>query len=199
MVVTEATNAQTSVPHSGASSKGVPSHEHSKDSSSDERRSVKKESSSTSPMAHQLLQVIDVLQTVDDDDGNTHRSPSASLSSISHGVRVDYATIGNHRNNPYGSASVSLHKISRRNRKQTMSPAKVVPSESLTTATQDKNSPGEICCYSCHKLWKPTIICKDHLLTIHAESYVALAFFTLCGPMMLACRPSLFGGIIASM
>ena len=199
VVVTEATNAQTSVPHSGASSKGVPSHEHSKDSSSDERRSVKKESSSTSPMAHQLLQVIDVLQTVDDDDGSTHRSPSASLSSISHGVRVDYATIGNHRNNPYGSASVSLHKISRRNRKQTMSPAKVVPSESLTTATQDKNSPGEICCYSCHKLWKPTIICKDHLLTIQAESYVALAFFTLCGPMMLACRPSLFGGIIASM
>ena len=31
---------------------------------------------------------------------------------------------------------------------------------------------------------------------IHAESYVALAFFTLGRPMMLACCPSLFGGII---
>lgn len=141
VVVTEAANLQTSVPHSSGTSKGVSSHEHSKDSSSDERRSVKKESASTSPMAHQLLQVIDVLQTVDDDDGSTHRSPSASLSSLSHGVRVDYATIGNHRNDPYGSASVSLHKISRRNRKQTMSPAKVVSSESLMTTSRDKNSP----------------------------------------------------------
>lgn len=141
VVVTEAANVQTSVPHSSGTSKGVSGHEHSKDSSSDERRSVKKESASTSPMAHQLLQVIDVLQTVDDDDGSTHRSPSASLSSMSHGVRVDYATIGNHRNNLYGSATVPLHKISRRNRKQTMSPAKVVSSESLTTASQDKYSP----------------------------------------------------------
>ena len=163
VVVTEAANVQTSVSHYSGTSKGVSNHEHSKDSSSDERRTVKKESASTSPMAHQLLQVIDVLQTVDDDDdGNTRRSPSASLSSMSHGVHVDYATIGNHRNNPYGSATVPLHKISRRNRKQTMSPAKVVSSESLTTASQDKNSPGEICCNSRHKLCKPTIICKDY-------------------------------------
>lgn len=186
VVVTEATNVQTSVTHSNSASKGVSSHEHSKDSSSDERRSVKKESASTSPMAHQLLQVIDVLQTVDDDDGSTRRSSTGSLSSMSHGVHLDYAAIGNHRNTPYGSAAASLHKISRRNRKQTMSPAKVVSSESFTTAPQDKNSPGKICCNSRHKLCKPTIIGKDHWLTIHVENCVALAFFTLCGPMVSA-------------
>ena len=147
VVATEPTNVQLSDPHSNATSKGVSSHDHSKDSSSNERRSARKESTSTSPMAHQLLQVIDVLQTVDDEDGSTHRSPSASLASMSHGVHVDYAAIGNHRNNPYGSAAGSLHKISRRNRKQTMSSAKVISSESLATATQDKNSPGKICCY----------------------------------------------------
>ena len=160
VVVTEPTNVQTSVPHSNATSKGVSSHEHSKDS--DERTSVKKESASTSPMAHQLLQVIDVLQTVDDDGGSTHRSSSTSFSSMSHGVHADYVTIGNHRNTPYGNAAVSLHKLSRRNRKQTMSPAKVVSTESFTTASQDKHSPGKICCNSCHKLCKPNIICKDH-------------------------------------
>lgn len=147
VVVTEPTNVQTSVPHSNATSKGVSSHEHSRNCSSDERRSVKKESSSTSPMAHQLLQVIDVLQTVDDDDGNTRRPSSASLSSMSHGVCADYTTIGNHHNT-YRNAAGSLHKISRRNRKQAMSPTKVVSSESFTTTSQDKNSPGKICCHT---------------------------------------------------
>lgn len=145
VVVTEGENVQPSLPHSNPSNKGVSSRDHSKESSSDERSSVKKESASTSPMAHQLLQVIDVLQTVDDDDGSTRRSSASSLSSMSRGAPVGYAMAGGPHGIPYGSAAASLHKISRRNRKQNMSPVKVVSSESFTPVHQDKNSPGNIC------------------------------------------------------
>ena len=145
VVVTEATNAQTSIPHPSPTSKGTLSHEDNKNSSSDERSSVKKESASTSPMAHQLLQVIDVLQTVDDEVGSSRRSSTISLPSMPRGVPVGYGMAGDHQSTPYGSGAASFHKFSRRHRKQNMSPAKVVSSESLTPVLQEKNFSGNIC------------------------------------------------------
>lgn len=145
VVVTEGGNVQPSLPHVSPSGKGVSSHDQNKDGSSDEKSSEKKESASTSPMAHQLLQVIDVLQTVDDDDGSTRRSSAASLSSVSRGPPIGYAMAGGPHTISYGTAVASPHKISRRNRKQNMSPVKIVSSESFTTALHDKNSPGKIC------------------------------------------------------
>lgn len=146
VVVTDGANVQPSLPHPSPSSKGVSSHDQNKDGSSDEKSSEKKESASTSPMAHQLLQVIDVLQTVDDDDdGSTRRSSAACLSSVSRGPPVGYVMAGGPHSISYGTAVASPHKISRRNRKQNMSPVKVVSSESFMTAPHDKNSPGKIC------------------------------------------------------
>lgn len=118
--------------------KGSPSHEHGKDSSGHKLTSEKKESASTSPMAHQLLQVIDVLQTVDDDDdGSASRATTTSHTSLSHGVPGFQGT-------PYGQGVSSWHRVSRRNRKQNMSPVKVVHSHSLS---QDKNSSGKYLCF----------------------------------------------------
>lgn len=143
VVVTEPTNVSTSLPQSSPTSKSAPSQEESKNSSSEDGSSSRKESASTSPMAHQLLQVIDVLQTVDDEVGCSRRS--TTLSSMSRGVPVGYAMTGDHLNIPYGGGAVSFHKFSRRHRKQSMSPAKVISSESLTAAFQEKNSSGNTC------------------------------------------------------
>ena len=164
VVVTEATNVQPS-------SKGVSSHEHNKDSSSDERSSVKKEAATTSPMAHQLLQVIDVLQTVDDDDDCTHRSSTASLSSMSHGVPVGYTMTRDPHSSPYEV------KISRRSRKQNMSPLKVV-SVSSESLTPDKTSPGNICYNLPDKeLFYSIILPCDVINTKMAGSFIHFFFF----------------------
>lgn len=133
VVGADRTTAQAQTP----TSKGMSSHEHSKESSTDEHTSVKKEAASTSPMAHQLLQVIDVLQTVDDDDGSASRSATMSLASLSRGIP-------NLQGTPYGQGAASWQRVSRRNRKQNMSPMKVVvSSHSSSSVSQDKPSPGE--------------------------------------------------------
>lgn len=110
-------------------SKSTQSLETSKDNSSDKQILEKKESASTSPMAHQLLQVIDVLQTVDDDDGKANQ---ASHVSLSHGTPVPEGF-------PYVQGTASYHRTSRRSRKQNMSPVKVVCSHSTS---QDRSSSG---------------------------------------------------------
>lgn len=122
---TDETSSHAKMPHVSSRSfnKGQ---EHDKDSSTEEQSSAKKESASTSPMAHQLLQVIDVLQTEDDDNdkGVTSRPAPTSLVSLLRGVTTPHIT-------PYGhSAAASWHGASRRNRKQNMSPVKVVSTHS---------------------------------------------------------------------
>lgn len=138
VVVMEPTNVSTSLSQSSPTSKSASGQEESKNSSGEDRSSSRKESASTSPMAHQLLQVIDVLQTVDDEVGSSCRS--TTLSSMSRGVPVGYATTGDHLSIPYGGGAASFHKFSRRHRKQSISPAKVISSESLTSVFQEKNS-----------------------------------------------------------
>lgn len=136
VVGTDRASVQANNPFPSPTRKSAPSQEHSKDGSNDRQTSVKKESASTSPMAHQLLQVIDVLQTVDDDDGGASRSATMSHAALSHVVPGPQGT-------PYGPGSASWHRVSRRNRKQNMSPVKVVSSHSLS---QDKQSSGKDWC-----------------------------------------------------
>jgi len=87
-------------------------------------------------MAHQLLQVIDVLQTEDNDDGSASSSATMSLASLSRNVAGSQGT-------PYGQGATSWRRVSRRNRKQNMSPVKVVSSH-LSSVPQDKHSSGRI-------------------------------------------------------
>ncbi|KAK2565894.1 hypothetical protein P5673_010193 [Acropora cervicornis] len=108
------------------SSKTASSDENTKGISGEKEISVKKESVSTSPMAHQLLQVIDVLQTEDDDDRSTTRTSHVSSSHGSPGIL-------------YGKGTASWPRTSRRHRKQNMSPVKVLLSHSTS---QERSSSG---------------------------------------------------------
>ena len=135
-VTTDATNNQAKMLHISPS-KSASIHEHNKNSSGDDKSCTKKESVTTSPMAHQLLQVIDVLQTEDDDDGGSAiRSTKTSLASLLHGVSIPQTS-------PYGHGAFSWQRVSRRNRKQNVSPLKIALSHSLVSP--DKQSSGKCC------------------------------------------------------
>ena len=112
---------------SSPSSKSAPSDINTKSISGEKETSVKKESVSTSPMAHQLLQVIDVLQTEDDDDSSITRTSHVSSSHGSQGIL-------------YGKGTLSWPRTSRRHRKQNMSPVKVLLSHSTS---QERSSTGK--------------------------------------------------------
>ena len=119
---------------------GPPAHvpvspECSKEGCDSRKTAVKSESASSSPMAHQLLQVIDVLQTADDDDNKSAVISSCSLSSH---IPGGYAIKGDVH--AYEMGTAVQHRPSRRNRKQNISPLK----PSMQSSVQDVRSPGKL-------------------------------------------------------
>ena len=152
-VTTDASNNQAKMLHLSPS-KSASSHEHDKNSPGDDKSCTKKESVMTSPMAHQLLQVIDVLQTEDDDDGGSAiRSTKTSLASLLHGVSIPQTS-------PYGPGAFSWQRVSRRNRKQNVSPLKIALSHSLVSP--DKQSSGK-CCF--------ILKLKNYEMRLHAVQF----------------------------